>query len=80
VGSLCHKLESTHVVESMLSVVVDEAVKVVRQHIVCCVITGVSFAERTFKKFIQLQVIQNINMDYIYLLSLGFTQPLTDRN
>jgi hypothetical protein len=63
VVSLCHKLVVTHVTESTPSVVVDEAVKLVRQYIVCCIITGVSFVQNTFKKFIQLQVIQNISMD-----------------
>jgi hypothetical protein len=66
--------------ESTPSVVQDEAVEVVRRHIVCCIITGISFVQRTLKKFIQLQVIHNINMDHIYLpLTVYYLQFLWSR-
>jgi hypothetical protein len=68
VESLCHKLQVIHALESMPSVTVEESVKVVRQHIVCCIISGISFVQHTFKKFIQLQVILNENIDHTYLL------------
>jgi hypothetical protein len=57
VENLCHKLEVIHVLESTPSVMLDESVKAVRPHIVCCVVSGISFVHHTFKKFIQLQVI-----------------------
>jgi len=59
VENLCHKLEVIHVLEAAPSVLLDESVKAVRPHIVCCIVSGVSFVHRTFKKFIQLQVILN---------------------
>lgn len=57
---LCHKLEVIHVSESTPSVLLDESVRAVRPHIVCCIVAGISFVQHTFKKFIQLQVILNI--------------------
>jgi hypothetical protein len=46
--------------ESAPSVTLDDSVKAVRPHIVCCIVLGISFVQHTFKKFIQLQVILNI--------------------
>lgn len=60
VENLCHKLEVIHVSESSPSVTLDESVKIVRPHIVCCIVSGLSFGQHTYKKFIQLQVILNI--------------------
>jgi hypothetical protein len=68
VENLCHKLQVIHVMESTPSVMLDESVKVVRPHIVCCIITGISFVQQTLKKFIQLQVICESNTDHTYLL------------
>jgi hypothetical protein len=59
VENLCHKLEVIHVLEAAPSVLLDESVKAVRPHIVCCIVTGISFVHHTLKKFIQLQVILN---------------------
>jgi hypothetical protein len=59
VEKLCHKLEVIHMLESTPSVILDESVKAVRPHIVCCIVSGISFVQHTFKKFIQLQV--NLN-------------------
>jgi hypothetical protein len=42
------------------SVMLDESVRTVRPHIVCCIVSGLSFVQHTFRKFIQLQVILNI--------------------
>lgn len=36
-------------------VVVDNSTKSIREHIVCCLVNGVSFTETTFKEFIKLQ-------------------------
>jgi hypothetical protein len=72
VENLCHKLQVIHASESTLSVTLDESVKVVRQHIVCCIISGISFEQQTFKKFIQLQVILNKNIDIYFLLTMLF--------
>ena len=58
--NLCHKLEVIHVSESTPSVMLDESVRAVRPYIVCCIVSGISFVQHTFKKFIQLQVILNI--------------------
>lgn len=55
VENLCHKLEVIHMSEAMPSVLLDESVRAVRQHIVCCIVLGISFVQHTFKKFIQLQ-------------------------
>jgi hypothetical protein len=68
VENLCHKLHVIHALESTPSVTVDESVKVVRQHIVCCIISGITFVQHAFKKFIQLQVILNKNTSRTYLL------------
>ena len=46
--------------EATPSVLLDESVRAVRPHIVCCIVSGISFVQHTFKKFIQLQVILNI--------------------
>ncbi|XP_069691422.1 leucine-rich repeat-containing protein 47-like [Periplaneta americana] len=55
VDTLCHKLQVVHVTDSTPSVKIDESVKTVRPHIVCCIISGVNFVQDNFKKFIQLQ-------------------------
>lgn len=36
-------------------VVVDGSTKSIREHLVCCIVNGVSFTEATFKEFIKLQ-------------------------
>ncbi|KAJ9578384.1 hypothetical protein L9F63_005390, partial [Diploptera punctata] len=55
VEQLRHKLHVIHVTDDVPLVSLDETVKVVRPHIVCCIISNVSFSTDTFKKFIQLQ-------------------------
>lgn len=44
-----------HATDDGLQIIVEEAVKTVRAHIVGCVVAGLEFDEQTFKKFIQLQ-------------------------
>ncbi|PSN38760.1 Leucine-rich repeat-containing protein 47 [Blattella germanica] len=55
VDQLSHRLQVLYVSDEMPVVTLDEAVKTVRAHIVCCVINNVSFTPESFKKFIQLQ-------------------------
>ena len=55
---LCHKLLVMHLKDSVPAVILEDAVKTVRPHIVCCIVPNVSFTTDSFKKFIQLQVIK----------------------
>ncbi|XP_059490080.1 leucine-rich repeat-containing protein 47-like [Neocloeon triangulifer] len=56
VEDLCNKIAVLHVGDDTLKVISeDETVKLVRPHIVCCIIRDVKFTTETFRSFIQMQ-------------------------
>jgi hypothetical protein len=57
VTQLSHKLHVLHVTDTTPNVIIEEeSVRLVRPHIVCCVLRGVTFSMQSFRSFIQLQV------------------------
>lgn len=56
-SELCNAKHTIYVkpADEGFKVVVDGSTKSIREHIVCCIVNGVSFTETTFKEFIKLQ-------------------------
>ncbi|XP_067015352.2 leucine-rich repeat-containing protein 47 [Anabrus simplex] len=55
VEQLSHRMQVIHVSDSTPIVRIDEVVKSVRPHILCCIVRNIAFTEDSLKKFIQLQ-------------------------
>ncbi|XP_065335566.1 leucine-rich repeat-containing protein 47-like [Cloeon dipterum] len=56
ISDLCNKISVLHVTDDSLKVISeDESVKLVRPHIVCCIVRDVKFTAETFRSFIHLQ-------------------------
>ncbi|KAJ2942776.1 hypothetical protein O0L34_g14964 [Tuta absoluta] len=53
---LCHAMKILHVEDNILRVkIVESEVGPVRPYILCCIVSGLTFTETSFKKFIQMQ-------------------------
>lgn len=53
--SLCDMMQVLHFKDETPNIKINDSIKNVRPHIICCIVHGLSFTEESFKKFIQMQ-------------------------